>query len=165
MTAPSETTRPHRHVARLGMAALAALPLVALSHPHPASASVTVYDDPVAAYAVASALEADRAWVHMPGLVNNAALGQVALNHAVQMAEDDELFDSANLASVAGPAVPGWVRLGENSGVGWSPAQIAYAFVHSTPHLANILGPYDMVGVAAVSTGTTLWVTEVFAAR
>ncbi|MHB1911641.1 MAG: CAP domain-containing protein, partial [Acidimicrobiales bacterium] len=91
------------------------------------------------------------------------SLDQVALAHAYQMAEGNYLFDSSDLAGVVGPFVPGWRSLGENSADGATAAEVAWTFVHSPPHLANILGPYNEYGVAAVRSGTTLWVAEVFA--
>lgn len=117
----------------------------------------------LAAYAVAVRLEADRAWVHLGALSVDPALDQLALQHSIAMAQSSTLFDTPDPASI-GSVVAGWTRVGQNSGYGSSPEVVNYAFVHSTPHLANILGPYDLVGVGAVSSGGRLWVTEDFAA-
>jgi len=153
---------------RAGLAAaVLSLPLASVASvaaPAPASATITVPTfDSAATGFIAYSVRADRAWVHMGGLLLSPALDQVALAHADQMAAGNYLFDSPDLARVAGPSVPGWLGLGENSAYGTTAASVAWAFVHSLPHLANILGPYNRYGVAAVRSGGTLWVAEVFA--
>ncbi|HVA44278.1 MAG TPA: CAP domain-containing protein [Acidimicrobiales bacterium] len=150
---------------RAGLAAaVLSLPLATVSFQNPASASTTVptFDSAATAY-LAYSVEADRTWVHASQLSLSPSLDQVALAHAYQMAEGNYLFDSPYLAGVAGPYVPGWLRLGENSAYGATAVAAAWTFVHSPPHLANILGPYNEYGVAAVRSGGTLWVAEVFA--
>ena len=145
-------------------AAVLSLPLAAVGSQAPASATTTAPTfDSTATGFIAYSVEADRTWVHASELRLSAALDQVALAHAYQMAQANYLFDSSDLAAVAGPYVPGWQSLGENSAYGATAAGVAWTFVHSPPHLANILGPYNQYGVAAVRSGGTLWVTEVFA--
>jgi hypothetical protein len=158
------TVTPTRPVwARAGLAAIAvAAPLAVTLPAAPASAVIPSGADTAAGW-ITYAIEADRAWVHQPALAVSSALEQAAYQHASQMAAGNTLFDSPNLALDAGWAVPGWTRLGENSGYGGDAGAVAWAFVHSPAHLANILGAYNQVGVAAVRSGSTLWVAEVFA--
>ena len=152
--------------ARAGLAALTLSTPLAVGLPASrASAVVTSGPDTTSANWIIYSAEADRAWVHLPGLYVSPALNQVAYQHAAQMAASNTLFDSPNLATDAGWAVPGWTRLGENSGYGGDAGSVAWAFVHSPAHLANILGHYNEIGVAAIRSGSTLWVTEVFAQR
>ncbi len=152
---------------RAGLAAAAlTLPLavssVTAAAPASASLAAPAYDAAASGF-IAYSVEADRAWVHMGPLQLSPVLDQVALAHAYQMAEGNYLFDSPDLARVVGPYVPGWLSLGENSAYGSTAASVAWTFVHSPPHLANILGPYDQYGVAAVRSNGILWVAEVFA--
>lgn len=159
-------TAPTALWARAGLATLAIAAPVAMALPAaPASAVITSGPDATAANWITYSIEADRAWVHLPGLYVNPALSQVALQHAEQMVASNTLFDSSNLGQAAGWAVPGWTRLGENSGYGPDATSVAWAFVHSPSHLVNILGSYNQIGVAAVRSGSTLWVAEVFAQR
>lgn len=152
--------------ARAGLSAVAtATPLAVTIPAGPASAVITNGPDAAAANWITYSIQADRAWVHDPGLYVSPALNQVAYQHAAQMVASHALFDSSNLAVDAGWAVPGWTRLGENSGYGPDAGSVAWAFVHSPSHLVNILGSYNEIGVAAVRSGSTLWVTEVFAKR
>ena len=159
-------TAPTALLARAGLATAAiAAPLAVTIPAHPAGAVITSGSDSGAANWITYSIQADRAWVHLPTMYVSPALNQVAYQHAAQMAAAHSLFDSSNLAVEAGWAVPGWTRLGENSGYGPDAGTVAWAFVHSPSHLINILGNYNEVGVAAFRSGSTLWVAEVFAKR
>jgi uncharacterized protein YkwD len=159
-------TAPTALLARAGLTALAiATPLVMSLPAQPASAVVTSGTDTAASNWITYSIQADRAWVHLPAMDVSSALNQVAYQHAAQMAGAHTLFDSPSLAAEAGWAVPGWTRLGENSGYGSDAGSVAWALVHSPSHLINILGNYNEVGVAAIRSGSTLWVAEVFAQR
>lgn len=151
-----------RRLALAGAAVTAAGIPAGLAPASPAGAAPAVRVDIPAVGAVVHDLEADRAWVHYGGLQVDPALSQVALRHSIAMAEAGRLYDTANLSSV-GAAVPGWSALGENVGKGPSTGEVAFAFVHSMPHLAIILGRYNLVGVGVVASGGQLWVTEDFA--
>lgn len=158
-------TTPSALWARAGLAAVAvaATPIAAVLPARPAAAVMSNGLDTASVNWITYSVEADRAWVHLPALQVSPALEQVAYRHAAQMAAANTLFDSSNLAAEAGWAVPGWNRLGENSGYGPEAGDVAWAFVHSPTHLTNILGGYDKIGVAAIRSGATLWVAEVFA--
>lgn len=57
-----------------------------------------------------------------------------------------------------------WTRYGENVGYGLGidvPA-LHQAFMDSSGHRSNILGPFNRVGVGAVRSGDLLWVTVIF---
>jgi uncharacterized protein YkwD len=55
---------------------------------------------------------------------------------------------------------PYWTRIGENVGYASSISGVHNAFLNSPPHLANILGDYNRVGVGVVADGSgRLWVT------
>jgi len=62
-----------------------------------------------------------------------------------------------------GPALtsidPGWHHGGENIGVGGDVEALQGAFVESSGHYANIVGPYDRVGVGVIAVGDRIWVT------
>jgi Cysteine-rich secretory protein family len=62
-----------------------------------------------------------------------------------------------------GPALssidPGWHHGGENIGVGGDVEALQGAFVESSGHYANIVGPYDRVGIGVVAEGDRIWVT------
>jgi hypothetical protein len=62
-----------------------------------------------------------------------------------------------------GPALssidPGWHHGGENIGVGGDVEALQGAFVESSGHYANIVGPYDRVGIGVVAAGDRIWVT------
>ncbi len=156
--------QPNTPAVPAGLAAFLGLALSAVGFQHPASAATTgpTFDSAATGF-IAYSVEADRTWVHTSELRLNPLLDQVALTHAYQMAEGNYLFDTPALAAVVGPLVAGWRALGENCGNGPTAAGVNWSFVHSPSHLANILGPYNEYGVAAVRSGSTLWVVEVFA--
>jgi hypothetical protein len=54
---------------------------------------------------------------------------------------------------------PRWTRGGENIGVGGDVEALQGAFVESSGHFTNIVGPYDRVGIGVVAVGERIWVT------
>ena len=114
------------------------------------------------AAALISTINADRAWLHLPPLATDPALDWYAAVHSQQMAAAGTIFHSASLLAV-GQVVPGWTNLGENVGYGPSVDSVESGFDYSPHHLANMLGPYDAVGVGVAYSGGLVYVTEEFA--
>ena len=54
---------------------------------------------------------------------------------------------------------PNWTHGAENIGVGGDVASLQGAFQESSGHYANIVGPYNRVGVGVVDSGDRIWVT------
>ncbi len=116
---------------------------------------------------------------HMTGLVNahraahgappmwqDPALQMVARRQAQRMSAAGYIYHNPNLAVEAGGAVPNWLRLGENVGVGPSVVSVEDAFLASPGHHANIDKPYNLIGLGAVaSSNGTLFFTQNFAQR
>lgn len=111
---------------------------------------------------MANDVNAIRAWFHLPGLLIDPALSAYAAAHSAQMAPAAEIFHSASLLEV-GAVVPGWSQVGENVGMGPSLTAVDDALAHSIPHLRNILGAYDVMGVGVTRSGGAVYVTEEFA--
>jgi len=93
-------------------------------------------------------------------LTTDPTLTSLAQTWSEHMASTGVLLDDPNLASeVSG----GWAQLGENTAYGSSFDLLFNALLNSAPHLANMLGPYSLTGVAEVVTsGGLTWLTEVF---
>jgi hypothetical protein len=119
-----------------------------------------------------------RANAGLPALVRDTGLDGVArqwANHmaAVFAANGGKVVDPAapsdcNLSALChrpdlGPALssvdPNWRHGGENIGVGGDVEALQGAFVESSGHYANIVGPYDRVGLGVVAVGDRIWVT------
>lgn len=80
---------------------------------------------------------------------------------AAAMIDNGGLFHNPALASVTAAE---WTKLGENVGVGASPALLQPAFMNSPAHRANILEPdYDYIGIGGIRDDSgTLWIALVF---
>ena len=95
----------------------------------------------------------------LPELVSHWDLADDAEAHSAAMRAADDLYHNPNLAGVT----TGWLRLGENVGVGPTVRSIHNAFMQSPPHRGNILGDFTHVGIGAVrASEDKLWVTVVF---
>ncbi|MFO7299551.1 MAG: CAP domain-containing protein [Actinomycetes bacterium] len=103
-----------------------------------------------------------RAEAGLHKLESRSDLVSYARNHTAKMAEAGKIFHSTNLGS----ATSGWVKLGENVGVGGSCESLHRAFMNSSGHRANILDPqYTGIGVGGgVGPDGRYYVTVVFAA-
>lgn len=145
-----------RRLARLSTAAVVCVSVLAFDG-HPVGADATTD-----AYSVLASIQADRMWVHAAPLAVDASLSQWALAHSEKMAQAGTIFHTASLYSVAA-LVPNWERVAENVGTGPTWQSVETAFEHSPEHLANMLGPYDLVGIGVVDTGTEVYVTEDYA--
>ncbi|MCU1463607.1 MAG: Allergen V5/Tpx family protein, partial [Acidimicrobiales bacterium] len=83
----------------------------------------------------------------------------VARRHSADMARQGRLYHTPNLGS----QVCCWQSLGENVGEGASVDSVHNSFMSSATHRDHILSlAFTQVGVGVVSSGGTLWVTEIF---
>lgn len=105
-----------------------------------------------------------RASQALPPLSWDDALASTSRDWSNLMLQSDTLAHDPNLAAALSWAVPGWTRGGENVGVGWDVQGIHNAFVRSGPHLANMVGDYNRVGIGVRrSSGGKIFVTVRFA--
>ncbi|MFN3708237.1 CAP domain-containing protein [Microcella sp.] len=94
-------------------------------------------------------------------LARNAALDQVALNWANQMAADGRMYHNPNYST----QIPsGWSRAAENVAQGFPTGAAMHDGWWGSPgHRANMLGDFTDVGVAFIQAGGTTWGVQVFA--
>ncbi len=105
------------------------------------------------------ALNAERAAAGLPALASHPDLVDDARAHSRRMMDQDHLHHNPDLARVT----TGWLRLGENVGVGPGVASLHQAFMDSPPHRDNILGEWHYVGIGVErESATKIWVTVVF---
>ncbi|HEX9530687.1 MAG TPA: CAP domain-containing protein [Acidimicrobiales bacterium] len=148
---PSRRSVPRR-LRRTATAVALAGGLVALGPSIPASASISI-------------INADRAGSGLAPLAESSGLDALAASHAVAMANANSLFHTPNLGAAIGSVVPGWTAVAENVGVGPSLSAVNTAFMGSSTHRANILGPYTVAGLGTfTSFDGRLWVVEEFTA-
>ena len=102
---------------------------------------------------------AARAAAGLPPLSVRSDLASAARRHSGAMAAKGALFHS----SLSGICC--FRSLSENVGAGATAGAVHAAFLGSSRHRANILDPATRhIGVGVVSSGGTLWVTEIFRA-
>lgn len=108
----------------------------------------------------------DRAANGLPPLQMASAAVDVAQAWANYLAATRSLVHNPNYVSQMSAAVGGqWTQVGENIGYAQSAAQLEPMFMSSPPHRANILGPYNYVGVgSAYDSAGNLWVVLDFVA-
>ncbi|MFP5376563.1 MAG: CAP domain-containing protein, partial [Acidimicrobiia bacterium] len=102
-----------------------------------------------------------RAQHGLPPLTEDVSLSAVAHTWTQTMAATNNLAHNPLLAQQV--TLP-WTRLAENVGYGADEASVFQAFVNSAPHRANLLGPFNGIGVGQVLSGGRLWTTHVFVA-
>ena len=107
-----------------------------------------------------SLLNQGRAGAGLGPLARNAALDQVALNWANQMAANGAMSHNPNVGS----QIPGgWSRWGENVARGYPSGAAMYdGWWNSPGHKANMLGDYTDVGIAFVQANGSTWGVQVF---
>lgn len=146
---------------------LAPAPIVAWAPPAGAAEGVA----PTAAHATATTEE-----LAFYGLINEAraahglgvvqydpALSAAAADWAAVMAGTGVLAHDPDLVANIDAAVgPNWTHYGGNVGMGGDVAGLHAASMASPTHAANVLGPYDRVGVGVVWSGSTLWLSIIF---
>jgi uncharacterized protein YkwD len=96
----------------------------------------------------------------LPTLQVSSQLSSVATRWAQQMAAEDRLYHNPNLGS----QVSGWIRLGENVGVGYDVLGLMDAFIGSPGHYANLVDPhYTLLGVGVANgPNGTIYTTHDF---
>lgn len=100
-----------------------------------------------------------RADLGIAPVTQDAQLTAVARRWSVTMVDSNRLFHNMALPRW----VNGWVKLGENVGVGTSVDALVDAFEASPPHLEHLVDPaYTLVGVGVIEARGQLWVTEEF---
>jgi uncharacterized protein YkwD len=82
-----------------------------------------------------------------------------AENHSKAMASSGSVYHSCLQCKFQGW---NWSALAENVAKAKTVAKVHQAFMQSSAHRANILGPYKRVGVGVVWRKGWLWVTEIF---
>lgn len=110
-------------------------------------------------------LNAHRASHGLRALPPDAALQMVARRQASRMVAAGYIHHNPNLASEASEAVPHWLKVGENVGVGPSVDAVEDAFLNSPPHHHNIdTGDYNLIGLGALPSGDgALYFTQNYA--
>ncbi len=110
-------------------------------------------------------VNAHRAEHGLPSLRHDAALQMVARRQSSRMVAAGYIYHNPDLAKEGAEAVPDWLKLGENVGVGGSVGSIEDAFLASPMHHANIHhNDFRVIGLGAVpSSDGVLYVTQNFA--
>jgi len=99
-----------------------------------------------------------------PGMRQDPALQMVARRQAQRMSAAGYIQHNPNLGAEAGGAVPNWLRIGENVGVGSSVVRVQDAFLGSATHHSNIDASYNLIGLGVVPGDSgSLYVTQNFA--
>ena len=101
-----------------------------------------------------------RAAVGLAPLTRDGALDSMARQWSAHMVTAcPSLCHNPNLAADVAAIEPNWRGAAENVGVGGSEAVIQQAFMKSPGHHANIVGPYNRVGVGVALAGSSIYVT------
>jgi putative cell wall-binding protein len=135
------------------LAALLAIALVAL----PASASEETEE-----WDLLARMNQARASAGLAPLAAIGTLRDLARGHSREMAEQNRIYHTVDLRSVASAATSTWTGAAENVGVGGDVGVLHEAFMGSSGHRANILGNYRYAGVGVVHANNSLWVTVTF---
>jgi len=124
--------------------------------------SLLVMVDPAAASG--SFINDERSRAGLPPVEMHDGLASLAAQHAQAMADENRLYHSSNLGDRVGTKVPNWEAVAENVGMGGSLDEVHEAFMQSSSHRANVLGNFNLAGVAAVTDAEgQVWVAQVFA--
>jgi hypothetical protein len=136
------------------LAAAAAAALLLASSP--TSASTSQESDFV------SRINSERSSRGLRTLTVKSDLVAVARDWSERMAAAGAISHDPNLAD----KVSGWTMLGDNVGKGPTVSSIQKAFMESPTHRDIILeGDFNQVGVGVYQSGSTLYVTQIFARR
>jgi len=85
-------------------------------------------------------------------LPTSPALRMLARRQAQRMVAAGFIYHNPDLEQEAEEAVPGWLTIGENVGVGPSPSSVFEAFLDSEPHHFNIdLRDYNILAIGAMA--------------
>lgn len=110
-----------------------------------------------------------RAAAGLPPLKWNSALAKAAHQHALKMAQMNQLSHQFSgeppMQDRAKQAGASFSLIAENIAQGPTPEGIHQQWMHSAPHRANLLDPeLNAVGIAVVQSGNTLFAVQDFAA-
>jgi uncharacterized protein YkwD len=106
---------------------------------------------------------ASRAAADLGPLTADGAAANVARPWSDHMASAGVLSHNPDVAEqVTALVTDQWKRVGENVGYGGDVPTLHDAFMNSPAHRDNVLGDYNRVGIGAVRSGASLWVTFVF---
>ena len=99
-------------------------------------------------------INASRAANGLDPLTVDGGLRTHARNHTQDMIDAGEIFHSTS-AELAAAAGSGWTQLAENVGRGGTVSSLHVAFMNSSGHRANILGPYNKTRALQQDSGLT----------
>ncbi len=112
------------------------------------------------AAALVTKLNQLRAQQGLPPLTVDAELTGIGQRWAQHMAQNGTLAHNPDFSA---QVTQQWLKLGENVGTGGSADSIHQALVSSAAHYRNMVDPaFTHVGVGAVWSGGTLWVSQQF---
>lgn len=156
-TSPASLALPARVLAVLAAAAL----VLGLFAPTASAAPGRV--DASVERQMLDMLNAERTDRGLAPLRRSTGATGVARDWSATMQRQERLYHRPDLRA---PFTGRWTRLGENLAAGGhNPQSLHDALMDSSPHRANILQrDFRWVGVGAVTTGNTLWVTFNFGA-
>lgn len=141
---------------RLPAAFAAVLTAAVLLASFPSSASTATEADFI------SRINAERSSRGLGTLTEKSDLTAVARDWSEHMAAEGSISHDPNMPG----KVSGWTVLGDNVGRGPTVSSIHKAFMESETHRQIILDPqFNQVGVGVVKSGSTFYVTEIFARR
>ena len=101
---------------------------------------------------MASLVNEHRAGHRRTKLAVNTGLRWVARRQAQRMVMAGYTYHNADLPKEADKAIPGWLELAENVGVGGNPTSVFKAFLSSNGHHKNIdTKSFNVIGVAAMA--------------
>jgi hypothetical protein len=114
---------------------------------------------------MASLVNQHRASQGLQALATNEALRMIARRQTQRMVVAGYIYHNPDLGSEANAAVPNWLLLGENVGVGPSVELVEDAFLNSPRHRENIeTGRFNNLGVGAMAgQDGALYFTQNFA--
>jgi hypothetical protein len=138
---------------------IAALAVAAglLVAPMSAEATVSVPD---AVAQILSDTNALRAAGGLAPLAENAAIDAVAQNWSAQMYANGAMTHNPSYST----QIPsGWTAAGENVAAGFSYTTVVEAWHQSAGHYANIMGPYNAIGIGYYELNGQRYYTEDFA--
>lgn len=107
---------------------------------------------------VRNQINASRASNNRAPLAMNRMLADKAQSWSAHLAAIGHLVHSNLTSGVPG----GWEALAENVGYNQNLTAVHQAFLASSGHRANLLGPYNYVGTGVTRSGGRVWVVHVF---
>lgn len=139
---------------------IAALAVAAGTLTAPMSAQADVVSVPIAVAQILSDTNALRVAGGLAPLTENAAMDAVAQNWSAQMSANGAMTHNPSYSTQI-PA--GWTAAGENVAVGFSYTTVVEAWHQSPGHYANIMGPYNAIGIGYYDLNGQRYYTEDFA--